>query len=181
MYCWRSVPLPCGQYNGHFLSSASINPSSSLQYIAFSWWEFWPGGVLCLISQLTDASMPVHQSTISKRWRTVNNLWQTQRRILACLMSHSLLLLMLLLNLAHQAQVIADNVRSEGNDWYLLILPHINFLNKKVNDWKNHPYPLLQTVLPSEPYDEAAMADLYGQNKDRECKVWKIACRYSLD
>ena len=40
---------------------------------------------------------------------------------------------------------------------------------------------MLQTILPAEPYDEAAMADLYYKNKDRECKVWKIACRCQLD
>ena len=71
----------------------------------------------------------------------MNNLWQTQRRTLARLMSLSLLLLMLLLNLAHRAQVIADNVRSEGNDRYLLILLHKLF-EQKTELLKNRPYPL---------------------------------------
>ena len=55
-------------------------------------------------------------------------------------------------------------------------------MNKKLNYWRIILiHWMLQTILPAEPYDEAAMADLYNRNKDRECKVWKIACRCRLD
>ena len=72
--CWRSVPLPCGQYNGHFLLSLNCGDRGALvgdfspSSLYYWWWLYDRKGVLFVFVYLySEATVLVRVQIVAKQ------------------------------------------------------------------------------------------------------------------
>ena len=67
--CWRSVPLPCGQYNGHFFHCQSLH-FKIVTYATTGLDQWWPGledKVLTETSPASNFPISSHTHTLCKQ------------------------------------------------------------------------------------------------------------------